>query len=545
MYDIIFVSSNKTHPEYLKIKQRFPLAKITNDFRKAKRIALTDFYWIVWDDLIVNFDFDYTPDEWSKNYVHVFKNNNFYDGIVLIPKHINVTDNEIKHRFFVNCKEVNIVASVPKPYDLFFIDSYNNYKEAFSNSTTEMFWMSSNMISHDIDLVNNFYISHHDIQLRNQTHAFIHNVDDQRLYNGLFLCSKRRELAEREIEYRFPVNRIEHNVVGSTKKNYSVVACDTYDEYLSHLENPIITELFWMIPSYVNPSTRFKFDTYFTHNDSFNRTINHVYLNGKYHDGIVLCSKHAKFSQREFDYKFIANKKEVNVVISTPKPYDIVFISYQEPNADENYACILERFPKCKRIHGVKGIHQAHIEGAKLCSTDLFWIIDGDAIITDNFNFDYQVARWDKETVHVWRSQNPINDMVYGYGGVKLFPTQLTIDMDTSKTDMTTSISTKFKAVHNISNITAFNTDPFNTWKSAFRECTKLASKIIDRQKNNETDERLHTWCTVGTNRPFGEYAISGAKAGAVYGARNQDNIDALKKINDFDWLMEQFNANV
>ena len=30
-----------------------------------------------------------------------------------------------------------------------------------------------------------------------------------------------------------------------------------------------------------------------------------------------------------------------------------------------------------------------------------------------------------------------------------------------------------------VSNITAFNTDPFNTWRSAFRECTKLASAII------------------------------------------------------------------
>ena len=218
-----------------------------------------------------------------------------------------------------------------------------------------------------------------------------------------------------------------------------------------------------------------------------------------------------------------------------------MFISYQEPNADENYARILERFPNTKRIHGVKGIHQAHIEAAKLCSTDSFWIIDGDATIVDDFNFNYQVARWDKETVHVWRSQNPINDMVYGYGGVKLFPTELTINMDTSKPDMTTSISSKFKAVHEISNITAFNTDPFNTWKSAFRECTKLASKVIDRQKDDETAERLRIWCTIGKDRQYGEYAIQGAKMGSAYGLQNQGNIEALKKINDFDWLMKQF----
>ena len=257
----------------------------------------------------------------------------------------------------------------------------------------------------------------------------------------------------------------------------------------------------------------------------------------------MLCSKHSKFSKKEFDYRFIANKKEVNIIISTPAPYDIVFISYQEPNADEYYKYLVDRFPRAKRIHGIKGIHQAHIEAAKLCSSDLFWIVDGDALVDSNFKFDYQVARWDRDMVHVWRSVNPINDLVYGYGGIKLFPTELTINMDISKPDMTTSISSKFKAINEISNVTAFNTDPYNTWKSAFRECTKLSSKVIDRQKDLETQSRLEKWCNLGIDRPFGKYAIDGAKSGALFGARNKDNIEVLKNINNFNWLKEQFDA--
>jgi hypothetical protein len=223
--------------------------------------------------------------------------------------------------------------------------------------------------------------------------------------------------------------------------------------------------------------------------------------------------------------------------------YDIVFISYQEPNADENFAKLKTRFPTAKRMHGVKGIHQAHIAGAKKCLTKMFWIVDGDAVIMDDFDFTFKVSVWDTEVVHVWRSQNPVNDLVYGYGGVKLFPRQLTINMDTSKPDMTTSITNKFKAMPNISNITAFNTDPFSTWRSAFRECTKLSSKIIDRQKDNETNQRLKAWCTLGEDNPFGKYAIDGAQSGAAYGARNQNDVEALKLINDFDWLKEKFDA--
>lgn len=223
--------------------------------------------------------------------------------------------------------------------------------------------------------------------------------------------------------------------------------------------------------------------------------------------------------------------------------YDIVFISYQELNADANYEILKTRFPTVKRVHGVKGIHQAHIAAAKLCFTKMFWIVDGDAQIVDDFDFSYQCSKWDLNTVHVWRSQNPINDLVYGYGGVKLFPTRLTKNMDTSKPDMTTSITDKFKAMSDISNVTAFNTDPYNTWRSAFRECCKLSSRIIDRQKDNETNKRLKIWCTVGEDRLYGKYAINGAQAGAAYGARNQNNLEALKMINDFDWLKEQFDA--
>jgi hypothetical protein len=220
--------------------------------------------------------------------------------------------------------------------------------------------------------------------------------------------------------------------------------------------------------------------------------------------------------------------------------YDIVFISYNEPNADANWQDLKSRFPRVKRIDGVKGIHQAHMEAAKRCFTKMFWVVDADAQIVPEFNFSYKVDEYDLETVHVWRSINPINDLVYGYGGIKLLPRTLTLNMDTSKPDMTTSISQYFKAVPEVANVTAFNTDPFNTWKSAFRECAKLASKSIDRQVTEETQARLETWCSVGKDRPYGEYAIAGALKGRTFAETSPSDI---QKINNFDWLKEQFDA--
>jgi hypothetical protein len=225
--------------------------------------------------------------------------------------------------------------------------------------------------------------------------------------------------------------------------------------------------------------------------------------------------------------------------------YDIVFISYNELNADNNFAQLKNRFPLAKRVHGIKGIHNAHVAAAKKSMTKMFWVVDGDAVILDSFNFVYDNAykEIDTDTVYVYRSRNPINNLSYGYGGVKLLPKHLTLKIDLSSTDMTTSISNKFVPLPEVSNITEFNTDPFSTWRSAFRECVKLASNSIDRQKNSETRQRLDAWCKLNENVPYGAYAYLGATSGKIYGEKNASNQEALSRINDFTWLEAQWLA--
>ena len=226
--------------------------------------------------------------------------------------------------------------------------------------------------------------------------------------------------------------------------------------------------------------------------------------------------------------------------------YDIVFISYDEPNCEENYSKLLERFPRTKRIHGVDGIYKAHVEAAKLCTSDYFWVVDGDSEIVPEFNFDYVVGFYDYERVRVWRSINPINDLVYGYGGVKLLPRTSVLkkynNYDTlEKPDMTTSISRNYEPILVVSNITKFNVDPFTTWRSSFRECVKLSSRIINGQVDDETQNRLDIWCAGGRDRDYGVYALAGALEGRKYGMHNSNNKEKLMKINDYNWLKERF----
>jgi hypothetical protein len=312
------------------------------------------------------------------------------------------------------------------------------------------------------------------------------------------------------------------------------------------IKSRAFTKMFWVVWNDVVVDDDFNFEYVVS---DWDKQFIHVFKNKEFYDGITLFPKSADFIQKEFENRFfINNKKEIDVVASSPKPFDIIFISYNESNADINFLSLQKQFPRVKRVHGVKGIHQAHIKAAELATTEMLWVVDADAIVVDGFDFTVgqipyysnNARRMLNTTVHVWRSRNPVNSLEYGYGGVKLLPRKLTLEMDVNSTDMTTSISKMFKAMPAVSNITAFNTDPFSSWRSAFRECVKLSSRVIDGQDDEETEIRLTRWCTIGSDLD----AIAGAIAGREYGTSNKDNADALKKINDFNWLEERFNES-
>ena len=228
---------------------------------------------------------------------------------------------------------------------------------------------------------------------------------------------------------------------------------------------------------------------------------------------------------------------------------DVIQISYHEPYADENFELLKLFAPHAKRIQGVKGIFNAHKEAAKIAETTYFYVIDADAVIDEEFSFkfkpDSQKEAYpnvpETDCVFVWRSRNPVNDLLYGYGGAKLFQRKALLDAKDWQVDMTTTIGCPFVPKFQISNVTAFNTDPFNAWRSAFRECTKLASSIIPNHDNRDNEYRLDVWQNKGENRPYGEYAILGAKQGADFGRAYKFNTKTLNLINDFEWLKETF----
>ena len=228
--------------------------------------------------------------------------------------------------------------------------------------------------------------------------------------------------------------------------------------------------------------------------------------------------------------------------------FDVFFISYDEPDADRRWARVKEKAPHAQRIHGVKGILNAHLACAKQAITGNFFVVDGDAWLVDTWTFDFEPHQKDvvyqtvaqRDCTIVWPSKNAVNDLVYGYGGVKLFTKKAFKEVKPA-IDITTSTHRPFVAMEELSCLTEFNDTPYGAWRGAFRECSKLASKIIVNQVDSETEERLNAWCTLGADRKNGEWAILGANMGRDYGLQNKDHPDVLIKINDYVWLENEF----
>ena len=92
---------------------------------------------------------------------------------------------------------------------------------------------------------------------------------------------------------------------------------------------------------------------------------------------------------------------------------DFVFISYTEPNKEENWADLKNKVPWAKRVDGVKGFDSAHKAAAEVAETDFFISVDGDNIIDESFllqTLDFE--KTDRKAVHRWRAKNIINNLV-------------------------------------------------------------------------------------------------------------------------------------
>jgi hypothetical protein len=216
--------------------------------------------------------------------------------------------------------------------------------------------------------------------------------------------------------------------------------------------------------------------------------------------------------------------------------YDLFFLSHGEPMADLHWQILSRSQPHARRVDGIDGIRAAHRECARLSRASHLFVVDADNEILD-IDFCVRLPEYDKQYVHVWRARNPVNDLIYGWGGIKLFPRKLLLAEAEMPLDMTMSFPLKLMA--GIGSVTHFNTSAYDTWRSAFRECVKLACSDTD-----ESRERLAVWCSEAHGM-FAEDCLRGARMGRDHGLAHREDRSMLLRINDWPWLQEQFESHL
>lgn len=236
--------------------------------------------------------------------------------------------------------------------------------------------------------------------------------------------------------------------------------------------------------------------------------------------------------------------------------FDVVFLSYDEPNADLHYADLCNKAPWAKRVHGVKGSDHAHKAAAELSETDWFISVDADNIVDPRF-FDLDLEMSDpKIQVYGWCGRNKINGLRYGNGGLKIWKKDFVLNMKTHENSDSDRGQVdfcwedgyrNFPRVYSESIITG---SPFQAWRAGFREGVKMT--LVDGIKvpSQEIKERvwwhnihrLRMWSTVGAHEENGKYAILGARMGTWMA--NCTDWDYIQ-VRDFEVLREIYNEKI
>lgn len=213
--------------------------------------------------------------------------------------------------------------------------------------------------------------------------------------------------------------------------------------------------------------------------------------------------------------------------------FDVIFLSYDEPSADNHFKELLKTVPYAKRVHGVRGIKQAHIEAAKLSTTDMFFVVDADTYSIDATVFDTEIPSWDRNYTHIWYAENIVNRAVYGYGGIKCFNTKQVLESsDIEYVDFSTSVG-ELKVIPKCASQTKIDSSAYITYRSVVREIVKLTLS----PQSDVTRQRLELWETTTPNT----HHLVAYYLGIRTAEELATNPQAGQLINDYNYLQDKW----
>jgi len=233
-----------------------------------------------------------------------------------------------------------------------------------------------------------------------------------------------------------------------------------------------------------------------------------------------------------YDYPYIDKTHQ----IFKDQDMDVVFISNGESIAQDNWQQLLSICPRAKHSQGVTGREAAYKAAARLSTTPWFFAVFAKTEVLPDFDFSYQPDRIQQAKHYIFHSRNPLNGLEYGSMNINLYNVQLTLE---TIPGIDFTLSSAHEVVPICASVSRFNTDPWVTWRSAFREVLKL-KREVDLGADVEIQYRLDIWCTRAEGQNA-EYCLRGAHDALKYYNTVHGDYEKLCLSFDWAWLQDYY----
>ena len=554
---------------YNQLKLKYPTLQKTryvnswiDTINRCANKSTTELFWVLDSTLdYSDFDFNYYPNPWQMNMVHVFGTQyNHWGTTYLVNKKTFPVDTTyieiIEHLSNLNFVKNKRAKAVECQHEIILIDHGNLHIDDVITTIKNKVDKSITVVKYE----HSYF----------QTFKTILKLLTQKKEQFVWVCSSICDYTDFDFNYIIdPFSKDQIHVFPSGNQKYG----DTFLLNINYISSIVET-------SYKLEDFKINFNTYLkakrfdppviscnTDNNlcgldkEFNypyaelRTMDSLNLEYKHNDEIVLWTKETKnIVVASTGASIIVVPKEATIEIKTEfydypyiikaptliksNPLDIVFLSNGESCADENYEHLLKITSGLKnrviRVDGVNGRAKAYHAALNASNTPWAFTVFAKLKVNNNFNFDWQPDRLQMPKHYIFYATNPVNGLVYGHQAMIAYNKNLTLRNPGYGLDFTLDDPHEVIAIN--SGIAMYNTDEYSTWRTSFRECIKLCTMPDVISKN-----RLDTWLTVA-NGQYSEYSLLGAKHAVEFYEQVNGDIEQLKLSYEWEWLKNKFN---
>ena len=252
---------------------------------------------------------------------------------------------------------------------------------------------------------------------------------------------------------------------------------------------------------------------------------------------IVPQSAASVINTQLYDYEHIDQNHRNH---DTAPLQDVVFISYDEPEAEQNWKKLKTQCARAQRLHGVSGMETALEAAADLCSTPWFFAVFAKTLIDPDFDFTYHPDRMQQPKHYIFNCRNPLNGLEYGHMGVVMYNSEGIRHINRRGTwDLDYTLSFACETVPVLSCHGNFNVTAYHTWRTAFRETAKLAY-FESQQHTVENNYRLDTWLGKAEGT-YSEWCLRGAHDGYDFFQISGGDLSVLQQSFRWQWLRDRF----